>query len=87
MYIVYLLGSINKPSKTYVGLTVKPIEDRLREHNEGLSTYTKTFRPWKILYFETFYCRTCAEKREIFLKSGIGYKFRKLIAENYSKLK
>ena len=26
--------------------------------------------------FETFYCDLCAEKREIFLNSGVGYKIR-----------
>lgn len=86
MYILYLLQSINKPDKSYVGITIKKPDERLREHNEGLSLYTKIFRPWKIIYYETFYCKLCAEKREQFLKSGLGYRFRKIILKNYQKL-
>ena len=86
MFKVYILESIKQPEKTYVGLTIKQIENRLEEHNSGLSKSTKSDRPWKLIYFENFYCRTCAEKREQFLKSGFGYRFRKLILDNYSKL-
>ncbi len=85
MYKVYLLQSVSKPNKSYVGMTIKEIDIRLSEHNNGLSRYTKSFRPWKLVYFETFYCKLCAEKREIFLKSGVGYGYRQLILENYSK--
>jgi len=87
MYHVYVLNSIKNPGKTYVGLTIKDMKARLREHNNGLSKYTTAFKPWKLVYFENFYCRTCAEKREKFLKSGIGYRFRKIILENFEKLK
>ena len=76
MFIVYILKS--KIEKTYVGFTIKKIEDRLNEHNQGLSPYTNADKPWELIYFETFYCRLCAEKREKFLKSGFGYRFRKL---------
>lgn len=86
MYKVYLLRSKVKPEKTYVGLTIKLINDRLQEHNDGLSKYTKTFKPWELIYYENFYCKLCAEKREIFLKSGIGYKLRKLILNNHKLL-
>jgi predicted GIY-YIG superfamily endonuclease len=87
MYKVYILKSIEKPRKSYVGLTIKPIRVRLSEHNSGLSRYTKTDKPWELIYFESFYCRTCAEKRETFLKSGIGYKFKKIILDNHKKLR
>jgi len=76
-----------KSNKTYVGNTIKPIEVRLKEHNDGLSQYTKKEKPWEMIYFENFYCKLCADKREQFLKSGIGFRFRKIILENYSKLK
>lgn len=87
MFKVYILKSISKPKKTYVGLTIKPIEIRLNEHNSGLSNFTKTDKPWEVIYYENFYCKICAEKREMFLKSGIGYKFRKIILDNFEKLK
>ncbi|HBB76872.1 MAG TPA: hypothetical protein DCZ82_04425 [Candidatus Levybacteria bacterium] len=87
MYIVYILKSLKSPKKTYVGLTIKDVKSRLKEHNSGLSTYTKSNKPWELIYFESFYCELCAGKRELFLKSGIGYRFRRLILDNYSKLK
>jgi len=86
MYKVYLLQSLVKPTKTYVGLTIKDVNDRLSEHNKGLSQYTKTDLPWKVIYFETFYCKLCAEKREQFLKSGFGYRLRKILLANAGKL-
>jgi len=87
VYKVYLLKSLSKPDKTYVGRTIKPIETRLEEHNSGLSQFTKAFMPWELIYYETFHCELCADKREMFLKSGIGFRFRKVILENYKKLK
>ena len=86
MYKVYLLQSLRDKKKSYVGLTIKDIEIRLKEHNNGLSIYTKTHLPWKLIYFENFYCRVCAEKREQFLKSGFGHRFKKLILDNYKNL-
>lgn len=83
MYKVYILKSLSNPGKTYVGYTVKMVQARLKEHNDGLSQSTKAYRPWKLLYFETFYCKLCAEKREKFLKSGFGYKLRKLILDSF----
>ncbi len=86
MYKVYILESERLPGKTYVGLTIKKIEERLKEHNLGQSKASKPYLPWKLIYYENFYCELCADKREQFLKSGFGYRFRKLILENYTKL-
>lgn len=86
MYTVYILKSLKDPTKSYVGLTIKQVKERLREHNKGLSKSTKTNKPWELIYFENFYCELCADKREQFLKSGSGYRLRKLILDNYSKL-
>lgn len=83
MYKVYILKSLVNKDKSYVGKTIKPIEIRLNEHNKGLSRFTKIYKPWKLIYYEQFYCQVCAEKREVFLKSGLGYKIRKLIVEHY----
>ena len=79
MFSVYLLQSLHNPTKSYVGLTIKPVEERLKQHNSGLSQSTKQSLPWKVVYFEQFYCKLCADKREQFLKSGKGYKIRKMI--------
>jgi putative endonuclease len=87
MYHVYLLNSLGNPNKSYVGLTIKPLKVRLKEHNDGLSTYTKTNRPWRLIYFEQFYCKICADKREQFLKSGFGYRLRKILLANSKDLR
>jgi len=88
MYKVYLLHSLKDTGMSYVGLTIKEIDKRVEEHNKGLSQYTKTFKPWRLVYYELFYCRTCAEKREQFLKSGVGYQLRKhLLTFKNSSLK
>ena len=86
MFKIYILKSSVKPTKTYVGKTSKPLEVRLKEHNDGLSRYTKTDRPWELIYYENFSCETCADKREIFLKSGFGFRLRKIILANYKEL-
>jgi putative endonuclease len=80
------LQSLVKPSMTYVGRTTKHPNQRLTEHNAGLSTFTKIYKPWKLIYYETFYCELCADKREQFLKSGKGYRLRKLIVKHESEL-
>lgn len=87
MYKVYILQSLTNLNKTYVGRTIKPISVRLNEHNNGLSRYTKTDKPWKVIYYENFYCETCTDKREQFLKSGFGYKLRRLLVDNQESLK
>lgn len=84
MYIVYLLQSTSKPEKSYIG---RKIEMRLQEHNEGNVKSTKPFMPWKIIYYEQFYCKLCADKREVFLKSGFGYRLRKLLLAHQDSLK
>ena len=87
MYHVYILRSLKNPNKSYVGATIKDVKKRVREHNDGLSKYTKVGIPWELVYFENFYCKLCAEKRERFLKSGIEYRFKKLIFNNYQELR
>lgn len=84
MYKVYLLKSLLYQTKSYVGLTIKDIDIRLAEHNNGESRYTNTFKPWRLIYYEIFYCKLCAEKREQFLKSGFGFKLRKILLNSFS---
>ncbi len=52
MYIVYVLISISA-NKTYVGYT-SDMERRLVEHNETGEGFTKRYRPWVILFTESF---------------------------------
>ncbi len=76
MAYVYILKSINHP-KTYTGSTDRTIEARLAEHNNGFSTYTKRFAPWKLIYSEEFENLLDARLREQYLKSAAGRRFIK----------
>ncbi len=87
MYTVYLLKSTKFVNKSYIGFTAKTVRERLQEHNSGLSKYTNSFKPWELIYFENFSCKKCARNREMFLKSGFGYRLRKLILNNYGFLR
>lgn len=46
MYYVYFLKSL-KRGKPYIGYT-NDLKRRLEEHNEGQSTYTNKYKPWRI---------------------------------------
>ena len=48
---------------------------RFAEHNEGKSTYTKSYIPWEILHYEEFSTRSLAMKKEKELKSHKGRDF------------
>ncbi len=73
-FYVYALFS-SKFNKIYIGQT-NNLKKRLYEHNNGLlSTYTKKFKPWEIIYSEVFSTRSEAIKREKQLKSQKGREF------------
>jgi predicted GIY-YIG superfamily endonuclease len=59
IYYVYLLVS-QKNSKSYVGFTGKHPEVRLKEHNDGSDPWTSANGPFKLVYYETFICKTDA---------------------------
>ena len=66
MFFVYILQSLQDQT-FYIGYTTD-VERRLSQHNEGLSRYTKSKMPWKMVYTEVFETKTEALRREIFLK-------------------
>jgi len=70
MHYVYILQS-EKNGKLYKGLT-DDLKRRLKEHNSGNSTYTKSNGPWKLVYYEAFLSKRDARREELFLKSGKG---------------
>ena len=75
MYYVYVLRSINF-ERNYIGFTSN-IENRLKQHNSGKTPSTKPYKPWRLLFYETFLIREDALKREKFLKSGVGREYIK----------
>ncbi len=72
MYIVYVLKS-SVANKSYVGFTDN-LQRRLAEHNSGLSSFTKKYKPWNLIYRENFKNYDDAVKREKYLKSASGRK-------------
>lgn len=60
-------------------MSSKSPKERLAEHNSGTNQFTKNNRPWELIYFELGFCKECAVKREMFLKSGQGRKILDLL--------
>ena len=79
-YFVYVLYS-DAHSRYYVGQT-NNLELRLQRHNSGQVVSTKPFRPWRFIYTAECENRAAAMKREKWLKSGAGLKFRKSLGED-----
>jgi putative endonuclease len=78
MYFVYFLKS-TRNNKIYVGSTGKLPIERLKEHNIGTNVWTKSNKPFELKYFEQYFCKTDALKRERFYKTGFGRKIRDII--------
>ena len=66
-YHVYIIESL-KDGTYYVGST-QNLTERLERHNQGRSKYTKTKRPWKIVFYEKHPDRSSAFIREKEIKS------------------
>ncbi|MFC1703948.1 GIY-YIG nuclease family protein [Candidatus Omnitrophota bacterium] len=80
MYYVYVLQSKKNKNKLYIGNT-NNLERRLAEHNSGDGYFTKTYKPFKIVYYEAFLDKHDAVNREIKLKhhgSVIGHLKRRI---------
>jgi len=75
MHYVYITQS--KVDKShYVGSTTNP-EQRLYDHNEGSVRYTKSKRPWDMIWFCAFTNKEKALEFEKYLKHGSGHAFAK----------
>ena len=72
LWTVYVIENPNHIR--YKGIT-EDLSRRVREHNVGLSRYTRFKGPWVLVYFETYDNKTLALKREHFIKTGKGRSF------------
>ena len=61
-YFVYILQSL-KDGSYYVGST-QNLDERVKRHNQGRSTYTKSRRPWNLVFSEEHPNKSSALKRE-----------------------
>ena len=72
--VVYILHS-EKHNKIYIGCTSNLIA-RFHSHNKlSNKGWTKRYRPWRVIYIESFSDKKDAFAREKFLKSGKGREF------------
>ena len=76
VYYVYLIESLSAQGERYVGMTTH-LKQRLREHDQGKSSHTTKFSPWKLITYVAFTERAKAEAFERYLKSGSGHAFAK----------
>ena len=74
VYYVYLIESLSPDEERYVGMTTD-LKQRLREHNQGKSSHTTKFSPWKLTTYIAFTDRGKAGAFERYLKSGSGHAF------------
>ena len=86
VYYVYLIESLSAQGERYVGMTTD-LKQRLREHEQGKSSHTTKFSPWKLITYVAFTDRAKAEAFERYLKSGSGHAFarKRLWLISYSK--
>ena len=68
MFYLYLIQSVNKPGKLYLGST-KDLKRRINdEHNKKKSFSTTRYAPWRLVYYEAFLSEKDARIRESKLK-------------------
>ena len=77
IFYVYAIKSV-VTNYIYVGLT-NNIHRRILEHNNGENRSTKAYKPFTIVYSESFNDRKTTRLKEKYLKSGVGKEFLKKI--------
>jgi putative endonuclease len=73
MYYVYVMQS-KKDKQFYTGFT-RELQNRIREHNEGRVSSTKTRGPFELIYYEACLNEQDGLAREKCLKSGMGKRY------------
>jgi putative endonuclease len=76
VYYVYLIESLSARDERYVGMTTD-LKRRFQEHNQGKSSHTTKFSPWRLISYIAFSNRAKAEAFERYLKSGSSHAFAK----------
>jgi putative endonuclease len=73
MIIVYAIKSLER-NYIYVGMT-NDLNRRIQEYNNGENKSTKSYRPFILIYSESFPDRVSAREKEKYLKSGVGKEY------------
>ena len=74
MFFVYILYSKNF-DRYYIGMT-SDVEKRVKDYNSGRTKSTKPYKPWEVIHKEKFQDRLEARKREKYLKTAAGRRWR-----------
>jgi len=69
MFSTYFAKSLRN-GKVYVGFTEKEPFDRVSEHNKGVNKWSKRNKPFKLIYFEKYYCKSDGRLRERYYKQA-----------------
>jgi len=75
MFYAYVLKSIHH-NFFYKG-HCEDLEERVRQHNAGMTASTRPYIPLQLVYFEAFSTRELAIAREKYFKSSAGRRFLK----------
>lgn len=87
MFYVYVLKSEVKTDQLYFGCT-NDLKRRLKEHNQKLNFSTKSYTPWKLIYYEACLEKGDAERRESYFKKTQGRRLiRRRLKEYFYKEK
>jgi len=70
MFYLYILLNKDK-ARTYTGVT-EDINKRLAEHNSGKVKSSAPYRPYKVIYTESFETLVEARQKERFYKTTTG---------------
>ncbi len=80
MFYVYIIYS-ELLNKYYVG-SCQNIDERLRDHLNSRSKYTKSAKDWKLKYSESFFSRSEAYQREMQIKKMKSRTYIEKLIEN-----
>jgi putative endonuclease len=81
MFYVYILQSENN-SRLYIGKTVN-LRRLFQEHNAGQNVSTKAYRPWTIIFYESYIKSSDTNRREKYLKTTQGHQTIKRMLRVY----
>jgi len=77
MYYAYVIRSIRHDF--YYKGHCENLEERLKQHNKGMTESIRPYTPFEVAYFEEFATREDAIKREKYFKSSAGRRFLKKV--------
>ena len=73
MFYIYILYSVSR-DRHYVGYTSN-VDERVVEHNAGATNYTRSGKPWILVYKEQYELKSEAMKREREIKMKKSRKY------------